>query len=113
MAEERPTIVAHLSGSTTPGDPIRYIAGQLIARATDSDDLDLGGLAVSLGMIANDIDTQVQRLHAELAELRTAWFGVRELLIRNAHAWAALNLMDGHDRAAIARRAHRPTSKEG
>lgn len=60
--------------SARPGDPIRYVVGQLttIAERVDGDDMELGGLAVALGMIANDVDARAIEAERKALESRKA-----------------------------------------
>jgi hypothetical protein len=77
----------------TTASPILYYVGQLVAIASRCDDSlneELGGLAVALGMTANDIDNLIDRLRTELED--TARF-------RDSYARSAEHIAEKRDRA--------------
>lgn len=63
---DQPTIVTNIPKPATPGQRINYIVGQLVAIAArvDDDDMELGGVALALGMIGIDIDAEIDQLRA-------------------------------------------------
>ena len=88
-----PTIIIPTPQPKTPGQRISYIVGQLIpiAQRVDGDDMELGSVAITLGIIGNDIDTEFDRMRAELADTTT----MRDFHQRSAgHIAAKRNLAE-------------------
>jgi hypothetical protein len=99
-------VVHHDAGTTVQcvdvDDPLRGIALELTVDGREA-----------LGLILLDPKGEMDQADDGDGEtMRTAWNEVREALIHRADARTVLDLMDRHDRAAIARHAADTTSKE-
>jgi hypothetical protein len=99
-------VVHHDAGTTVQcvdaDDPLRGIALELTVDGREA-----------LGLMLLDPKGEMDQADDGDGEtMRTAWNEVREALIHRADARTVLDLMDRHDRAAIARHAADTTSKE-
>lgn len=74
-------------------DRIRYFARKLTERAAEADDMELGGLAIALGMVANDAEQEATTaasddgLRKQLAEAEAAIAEAARTLSLSGTSW--------------------------